>query len=121
MLCIILFEPHCTPESYGNRDDHPSFIFFGGKSKQGAFQWLSCGAPPHVQLVMKPGLEPLPVNLMFPLLRKAASRLKSNQSIQKHLWSTYCLAGTGAELVTDIAVFLGAVPAYRVLAIESKR
>lgn len=121
MLCIILFEPHCTPESYGNRDDHPSFIFFGGESKQGAFQWLSCGAPPHVQLVMKPGLEPLPVNLMFPLLRKAASRLKSNQSIQKHLWSTYCLAGTGAELVTDIAVFLGAVPAYRVLTIESKR
>ena len=41
--------------------------------------------------------------------------------MQKHLWSTYCLAGTRVESVTDVTVFLGAVPAHKVLTIESKR
>lgn len=40
-VCIILFEPHHTPESYGDRDYRFNFIV--GKSKHGELNWLSCG------------------------------------------------------------------------------
>lgn len=65
--------------------------FYSTEVKAQRVKW----PPPPLQLlVIEPGLELSPVSLTFPLLHKAASRLKINESIQKQLESTYYLAGT---------------------------
>lgn len=81
-----------------------------------AFLWPT----PHVHLVIEPGLASSSVNLNSSHLHKAASKLKVNQSIQKHLRSTNSLAGTRVEIMAGMIVFLGAAPVYRLFAAESK-